>query len=31
LGARIFSEEGMRRRMIASVLMLLGITAIAFG
>jgi drug/metabolite transporter (DMT)-like permease len=30
-GARIFSEEGMHRRMIASVLMLLGITAIAFG
>jgi drug/metabolite transporter (DMT)-like permease len=31
LGARIFSEEGMRRRLIASVLMLLGITAIALG
>ena len=31
LGARVFSEEGMRRRMIASVLMLLGISAIAFG
>ena len=31
LGARLFSEEGMRRRLIASVMMLGGITAIAFG
>lgn len=31
LGAHLFAEEGMTRRMIASVMMLGGITAIAFG
>jgi drug/metabolite transporter (DMT)-like permease len=31
LGAHLFEEEGMRRRLIASTMMLLGITAIAFG
>jgi drug/metabolite transporter (DMT)-like permease len=31
LGARLFSEEGMQRRLIASILMLTGITAIALG
>ncbi len=30
-GAHMFDEEGLRRRLIASILMLLGITAIAFG
>ena len=31
LGSHLFDEEGMRRRLVASAMMLLGITAIAFG
>ncbi len=31
LGAHLFEEEGMRRRLVASGMMLVGITAIAFG
>lgn len=31
LGAHLFAEEGMRRRLVASLMMFLGITAIAFG